>query len=152
MDENKQYGQAITKPLSYGCIKRKENPPTLMEFNQILDRIPHEDKIGHFFIVDIKFHNKNPKTLSCLQLLSGFKINEEKYITNKFSYTSKTHSTLEEKKFIPLYAEHLYFVIKRVGWLVTKIYEYYSSEQAKFKREFVIMNQKSRQKASTPVE
>ena len=89
---------------------------------------------------------------SCLQLLSGFKINEEKYITNKFSYTSKTHSTLEEKKFIPLYAEHLYFLIKRVGWLVTKIYEYYSFEQAKFKREFVIMNQKSRQKASTPVE
>ena len=63
MDENNQYGQAITKPLSYGCITRKENPPTLMEFNQILNRIPHEDKIGHFFIVDIKFHNKNPKTL-----------------------------------------------------------------------------------------
>ena len=63
MEENNQYGQAMTKPLPYGCIKRKENPPTLMEFNQILDRISHKDKIGHLFTVDIKFHNKNLKTL-----------------------------------------------------------------------------------------
>ena len=41
MDENNQYGQAMTKPLPYEYIKRKENPPTLMEFNQILNRIPH---------------------------------------------------------------------------------------------------------------
>ena len=63
MDRNNQYGQAMTKPLPYGCIKRKENPPTLMELNQILDRISHEDKIGHVFTEDIKFHNKNPKRL-----------------------------------------------------------------------------------------
>ena len=90
-----------------------------MEFNQILNRTSHENKTGNLFIVDIKFHNKNPKTLllneiypsvfkkkkkkvdpyerSCLQLLSVIKRNEEKYITNSFSYTSKTHSTLEEK-------------------------------------------------------
>ena len=89
-----------------------------MEFNQILNRISHENKTGNLFIVDIKFHNKNPKTLllneiypsvfkkkkkvdpyerSFLQLLSVIKRNEEKDITNSFSYTSKTHSTLEEK-------------------------------------------------------
>ena len=34
-----------------------------MEFNQIFDRISLKDKIGHLFIVDMKFHNKNPKTL-----------------------------------------------------------------------------------------
>ena len=135
----------MTKPLRYRCIKRKENPPTLMKFNQILNRISHEDKIGHLFIVDIKFHNKNPKALlfneiyppvfeknkrmdpyerSSLQLLSVIKRNEEKDITNSFSYTFKTHSTLEERKFIPFNAEHPCFLIKRAGWLVTKIYEH----------------------------
>ena len=43
MDENNQYRQAMMKPL--------------------LERISHEDKIGHLFIVDIKFHDINPKTL-----------------------------------------------------------------------------------------
>ena len=63
MDENNQYGQAMTKPLPYSCIKKHEHPPSLTEFNRILDKISHEDNIGHLFIVDIKFHNINPKTL-----------------------------------------------------------------------------------------
>ena len=33
----------------------------MLEFNRILDRLSNEDSIGHLFIVDIKFHNKNPK-------------------------------------------------------------------------------------------
>ena len=33
MDENNQYGKAMTKPLVYGCIKKKENPPSLTEFD-----------------------------------------------------------------------------------------------------------------------
>ena len=61
MVENNQYGQAMTKALPYGCIKRQENPP--VEFNKILHKISHKDNIGHLFIVDIKFHDKNPKTL-----------------------------------------------------------------------------------------
>ena len=50
MDKNYQYGQVMTKPLPYGCIT---------EFNKILDKMSHEDNIGHLFIVDIKFHNIN---------------------------------------------------------------------------------------------
>ena len=94
----------------------------------------------------------DPYERSCLQLLSVIKRSEKKDTPNSFFYTSKTHSTLEEKKFIPLYAEHLHFLIKRAGWLVTKIYEHYTFQQAKFKRKFVIINQKSRQKASTSVQ
>ena len=37
MDENNQYGQAMMKPLPYGCIKRQEHPPSLVEFNKITD-------------------------------------------------------------------------------------------------------------------
>ena len=108
--------------------------------NKILDKIPYDDKIGYLSIVDIKFHNKNPKTLlfneiyppafeknkkmepferSTLQLMSILVRDEGKDKINSFAYSSKTHSTLREKKLTPLYAEHLYFLIKRAGWLVT---------------------------------
>ena len=63
MDENNQYGQAMTKPLPYGCIKKQEHTPSLLEFNKIHDRISHAGKISLLFIVNIKFHNKNPKIL-----------------------------------------------------------------------------------------
>ena len=53
----------MMKPFPYECIKRQEHPPSLVEFNKIFDKISHEDKIGNLFIVDIKFHNINPKTL-----------------------------------------------------------------------------------------
>ena len=142
MDENNQYGQAMRKALPYGCIKRQEHPPSLVEFNKILDKISHEDNIGHHFIVDIKFHDKNPKTLlftkiyppfekntkmepferSTLQLMTISQRNEEKKSIKSFPYNSKTHSTLKDIKFIPLYAEDLHFLIKRAGWLATLIF------------------------------
>ena len=41
----------------------------------------------------------------------------------------KTHSTLEETKFIPLYVEHINFLVKRAGWLITKIYQQFTFAQ-----------------------
>ena len=142
-----QYGQTMTKPLPYGCIKKQEHPPSLTEFNRFLDKISHNDNIRHF-IVDIKFNDMNPKTSfneiyppifekkkkpkkmqpyerSTLQLMSIMtrdKTNKDKI--NAFLYTSKIHSTLKDKKFIPLYAEDLHFLINCAGWLVTHIYEH----------------------------
>ena len=55
MDENNQYGYAMTKPLPYGCIKI----PSLGEFNRTLDSVSHDGNIGHIFTVDIKFHKIN---------------------------------------------------------------------------------------------
>ena len=54
MDEKNQYGQAMTKPLPYGCIKRQVKVPSLTEFDKILDRISHGNNISHLFIVYIK--------------------------------------------------------------------------------------------------
>lgn len=54
--------------------------------------------------------------------------------------------------FIPLYAEHLYFLVTRTGLLVANIYWRFTFEQAKFKQDFVVINQKSRQKATSPIE
>ena len=54
--------------------------------------------------------------------------------------------------FIPLYAEHLYFLLSRCGWRVSRVYPHYTFEQSKFKEDFVIINQVSRQNAKTKVE
>ena len=40
----------------------------------------------------------------------------------------------------------------RAGWLVTKIYQHFTFEQSKFKKDFVVMNQDSRQKPTSSVE
>ena len=77
---------------------------------------------------------------------------EEKDKLNSFPNNPKTHSTLKEKKFVLLCAEDLHFLITRAGWLVTHIYEHYTFEQAKYKKDFVVMSQKSRQTATTSVE
>ena len=37
MDENNQYGFAMTKPLPYRCIKEKKNLPTLEELAVLLE-------------------------------------------------------------------------------------------------------------------
>ena len=153
--------------------KNKKHVPSLLEFNAILDRTSHEDTIGHLFIVDNKFHNINEKTLlfneiyppifeknkkmepfekSTAQLMSNLVRDEEKDTINSFRYNSKTHSTLQSKKYFPLYAEHLHFLIKSVGWLVTHIYKHFTFEQSKFKKDFVVMNQKAGQKATCSVE
>ena len=38
------------------------------------------------------------------------------------------------------------------GWLVTHIYNHYAFEQSEFKKDFVVMNQKARQNATSSVE
>ena len=43
--------------------KKQKHVPSLLEFNKMLDCRSHEDSIGDLFIVDIKLHNKNKKTL-----------------------------------------------------------------------------------------
>ena len=53
IDENNKYGNAMTKPLPYSCIKKASKIPSLLEFNKILDRISDTGNIGHLFIVDI---------------------------------------------------------------------------------------------------
>ena len=61
MDENNQYGNAMTKPLPTGSIKNSKKLPTIREFDLILQRISDTDKIGHLFIVEIEFDYKNTR-------------------------------------------------------------------------------------------
>ena len=63
MDENNQYGFAMTKPMPYGCIKLKKNFPTLEELKDLLANVTLEDKIRHLFVVDIIFDDINEKAI-----------------------------------------------------------------------------------------
>ena len=173
LDENNQYGFAMTKPMPTGCIK-ENNSPSWLTFNLLLETVTLEDKIGHLFIVDIKFDTENAderkylyneifppiiekKTKidvnerSLFQLLELF-TQTEKGKPKSYRVTEKSHSTLFPKKCIPLYIEDLQFLIKRAGWIVTKLYSHFTFEQDKIKKDFVLMNQYSRQNAKNDIE
>ena len=57
MDENNQYGQAIMKPLPYGCMKKQKHVPSLLEFNKMLDRISHEDSIVQYINIKCQYYS-----------------------------------------------------------------------------------------------
>ena len=57
-DENNQYGFAMTRPVPTGCIKQNISPSWL-EFNLLIEKVSLEDSIGHLFVVDIEFDEKN---------------------------------------------------------------------------------------------
>ena len=63
MDQNNQYGMAMTRPLPFGCMKLEKKVPTIEELKELSKSITLEDKIGHMFTVDIEFSDQNPKTL-----------------------------------------------------------------------------------------
>ena len=48
--------------------------------------------------------------------------------------------------------KHLAFIIKRAGWKVTKIHTHLTFEQKRFKKEFILIHQKSRQESKNSIE
>ena len=54
LDENNQYGFAMTKPMPTDCIK-KEPQPMWRNFNIMLEGVGLDDHVGHLFVVDISF-------------------------------------------------------------------------------------------------
>ena len=96
-----------------------------------------------------------PYERSCSQIMSRAEIkNNKKGEDTLYSipFNSKTHSTLKEKIYVPLYAEDLVFLTALAGWKVTKVFEHYTFKQDTFKKDFVIMNQNARKTAKTKVE
>ena len=55
LDENNQYGFAMTKP---GVIKEKPSP-TWKAFNLLLESASIDEPTGHLLVVDIKFDYEN---------------------------------------------------------------------------------------------
>ena len=70
--------------------------------------------------------------------------------------TKNTYTAMFEEIFISLYLECIQLLIKTVDWIVTKISLYYTLctiyifllfDQEPFKKDFILKNQKSRQKS-----
>ena len=172
LDENNQYGHAMTKPMPTGCIK-DDKDISWETFNFLLESVSFEDKIGHLYIVDIEFDVKNAtereyayneiyppiiekqKTIDpckrpVFQLLEQFVRGEKG--PKAYRATAKAHANLFKQFFLPMYLEDLVFCIKRAGWKVTRIHSHLTFEQARFKQNFILMNQKSRQQSKNSVE
>ena len=171
LDENNQYGHGMTESLPTGCMKNNLDI-SRKTFNILLESVSFEDKIAHLYIVDIEFDKKNAtekilpyneiyppiigkqKTIdtcerSTYQLLEQFVMGEKGPASYKRS--SKVHADTFKKLFLPMYLENLAFCIKRAGWKVTKIHAHLTFEQSRFKRDFILMNQKSRQQSKNDV-
>ena len=123
MDENNQYGNAMTKPLPIGCIKKEPSTPTpsIHKLCLLLSGLSHLDPIGHLFERATEkefFLNKmytplfvKKKVLptrdrSVFQLFDAIRMKDNATLNN-YKCTAKTHSTMDKKFLIPLYAEHL---------------------------------------------
>lgn len=77
MFENNQYGNAMTKPLPTGNIKRVKKISTMREF----DLISHTDKIGHLFIVDIEFDKENATEKKLISTRSIYQFLKKKVLS-----------------------------------------------------------------------
>ena len=66
--------------------------------------------------------------------------------------STKEHANLFKKCFLPMYLKDLAFCIKKAGWKVTKIPAHLTFEQSRFKKNFILMNQKSRQLSKNSIE
>ena len=172
-DENNQYGYAMTKPMPTGCIHLNSDI-SFKTFNILLEKVNLDDEIGHLYLVDIEldfekitdkqriYNEIAPPIIeknssidiferSTYQLLENSQLLDTgKY--KKYQVTKKAHATLFSKNCFPLYLEHLAVLIKRLGWKVTKIHQHYQFEQERFKRDFIIRNQKARQQSQNNVE
>ena len=150
-----------------------KKPPSWLDFHTLLKTVDLDDSTGHLFIVDICFDEKNaikkqllyneifPPIIekqkthdanerSVYRLLELFDKNKDK--PKSYRCTAKSHATSFPKNFILLYLEGLRFLIKRCSWKVTKIYNHFTFEQSRFKRDFVLNNQRKRQKAKKSIE
>ena len=76
----------------------------------------------------------------------------KKVIQGHIGLQKKHTQRCSKNVFFKMYLEHLAFVISRGGWCVTKIYSHFTFEQEAFKKNFILMNQKSRQNTKNSIE
>ena len=93
----------------------------------------------------------DPCERSFYQLLEQYSVTEQGN-SSAYRMIKKAHATLFKKRFSPMYLEHLVFVINRGGWCVTKMYSHFTFELEAVKKNFILMNQKSRQNAKNYIE
>ena len=92
MEENNQYGKAMTKTLSTGVIKKQKTCSDLRKLNLLIESISHKDEIGQLFIVDIK-------------------LNEEKAIEKNLLFNEINPPIFEKEIFLDSIAEIILIIV-----------------------------------------
>ena len=156
----------MTKPLPTGCIKKEKTPK--------LKTVVLGNPVGDLFVFDTHFVHKrasakqvlynevlpliirkhkiiDPSGRSVYQLVEQYS-ETDKGIPCSYRAIQKAHATLLFKRFQLLYLDHLRILIFRAGWVVAKIYSHFSFERERLKRNFMLVNQRSRQTAKNSVE
>ena len=77
---------------------------------------------------------------------------QRKEIEEHIEQLKKLMQRYSKKKIQPMYLEQLCFAINKAGWSVTKTYSSYAFEQECFKKEFILMKQRSRQNSKNSME
>ena len=164
MDENNQDGNAMTKPVPIGCIKKEAYTPNIRELLLLLSRICHKDGMGHLCVVDLEFNVQKAtekqiffaeqkvvpaRNRSAFQMFDAIRLRQND-VLNNYKCTAKAHSTMDKK--ILNSALRRTFKIFASSWTVTKIHNHFTFRQEMFKKDFVIGNQIARQNAKTPME
>ena len=90
LDENNHYDYAMTKPLPTGCIKKQTLKNNYIEKQKIIDVAER----------------------SVYQLIEQYSKTSDGNLKS-YHTTKKAYATLFEKRFQPLYLEHLSFLINR---------------------------------------
>ena len=86
-----------------------------------------------------------PNERPVFQLIHTMRVNDMVTL-NSHKTTVTTHTTMDKKFFIPIYANHLHFVLTRCGWKVSRIYVHYTFEQSKVKKNHKIRSRDKTQK------
>ena len=163
LDESNQHGFGMTKPLPTGCIK-VDSDTSFKKLNDLIRTLNIDSPIGHLYVVDIEFDHKNatenqityneiyppiiekqkiidPCERSIYQLLEQYStIDKDK--PKSYKATKKAHAIMFQKNFQLMYLEQIFFSVVKAGWKITKIYWHYTFEQKRFKKDFILMNQK----------
>ena len=173
LNENNQYGFGMTKLLPTGCIEA-DSHISFKKLNDLIRTLDIDSPIRHLYVADIEFDHENatenqityneiypphiekqkiidPCERSIYQLLEQYSTTD-KGKPKSYKATKKARATMSKKNFQPMYLEQIFFSVVRAGWKITKIYLHYTFEQERFKKDFILMNQKPRQNAKNSVE
>lgn len=106
LDENNQYGYAMTKPMPTGCIH--SNPDTSFRtFNLLLEKVDLDDQIGHLYIVDIK-------------------LNFDSLTEKQKVYNELNPSIIEKQKAIDIFERSTYQLLEKMELVDSGTYKRYS--------------------------
>ena len=110
LDENNQYGFAMTKPMATGCIK-DDHDLSWGTFNLLLESVTLDDPIGHIYFVDIE-------------------LDFDRLMPKQKVYNEICPPITEKQKVIDIYKRTTYQLLKHYELIFNKVKSYTPTKKA----------------------